>query len=73
MCCRSQQEGKLNVYRTAPLEELETLHQADRFLVECLKIYRLPGRVAGMLYRVSFEETISALEEVSPFRSSAMM
>lgn len=62
----AEQEGKLNVYRNTTVEELDTLHAADRFLVECLKIYRLRPRVDGMLFRARFEENIVMLEGVRP-------
>ena len=52
------------MYRSAPIEDLDNLHTADRFLVECLKIHRLRPRVDGMLYRARFEESIVMLEEV---------
>jgi hypothetical protein len=41
------------------------MEPADRYLVELLKIYRVRDRVAGLLYRAKFEETIKGLEEVS--------
>lgn len=53
------------MYRSAPIEDLDNLHTADRFLVECLKIHRLRPRVDGMLYRARFEESIVMLEDVS--------
>lgn len=60
----SNQVGKLNVYRNVPVEELVRLEGADRFLVECIKIYRIEDRVKAMLYRARFLENIKLHEEV---------
>ncbi|KAK4700741.1 hypothetical protein P7C70_g5503, partial [Phenoliferia sp. Uapishka_3] len=58
-----EEVGKLNVYKEAPENELFELDSADRFLVECLRIYRVNERVKSMLYRCQFEDTIGSLEQ----------
>lgn len=55
--------GKLNVYRNADAVELAGLHPSDRLMVKLIQIDRLGPRIEGMLYRVSFEETWSLLDE----------
>jgi cytokinesis protein len=45
-------------------EELALLHPADRLMLRLIKIPHLSDRVTGMLYQVSFEETITLLEKV---------
>lgn len=62
-----EQVGKLNIYRNASEDELAELHQSDRLMVQLIKIDRLGPRLEGMLYKVSFEEQISLLEEVRTF------
>jgi hypothetical protein len=52
------------VYRNADPEELAGLHPADRLMVQLIQINRLGPRIEGMLYKVSFEETWSLLDEV---------
>ncbi len=52
----------MNKYKSYPPEELVTLEEADRMLVELLKIERLRPRIEAVLYRARFEEEISALE-----------
>ena len=59
-----EQVGKLNVYRNSDAEELAGLHPSDRLMVKLIQINRLGPRIEGMLYRVSFEETWSLLEDV---------
>lgn len=49
-------------------EELALLHPADRLMLRLIKIPHLADRIKGMLYNVSFEETISLLEKVSRIR-----
>jgi cytokinesis protein len=58
-----EQVGKLNVYRNADAVELAGLHPSDRLMVKLIQIDRLGPRIEGMLYRVSFEETWSLLDE----------
>jgi cytokinesis protein len=53
--------GKLNAYKTASDDVLETLHKADRLLVELIKIEPLLSRVKTMRYRVHFDETMATL------------
>lgn len=53
--------GKLNQYRTADESVLATLHVADRFMVELIKIDHIKDRIDGMLYRTSFSETLEWL------------
>ena len=60
-----EQVGKLNIYRNASEEELAELHPSDRLMVQLIKINRLGPRLEGMLYKVSFDEQITLLEEVS--------
>lgn len=62
LCVRSQ-EAKLNPHKTTPPEELDFLEPADRFLVECLKMYRVKPRVKSMVYREHFLDVIGDLEE----------
>lgn len=54
----------MNVYKSASSEDLDNLAEADRFLVECLKIYRLRPRIDGMLYRARFDESFETLQKV---------
>jgi cytokinesis protein len=60
-----KQIGKLNVYRNADAEELAGLHPSDRLMVKLIQIERLAPRIEGMLYKVTFDETWSLLNEVS--------
>lgn len=57
------QIGKLNIYRNADAEELSGLHMSDRLMVKLIQINRLGPRIEGMLYRCSFDETWSLMEE----------
>lgn len=66
-----EQVGKLNVYRNADPEELAGLHTADRLMVQLIQINRLGPRIEGMLYKVSFEETWSLLDEGAKKLSAA--
>ena len=61
------QVGKLNVYRNADPAELAELHPSDRLMVQLIKIDRLGPRIEGMLYKVTFEDTWTLLDEVSLF------
>lgn len=54
----------MNVYRNSDAEELAGLHPSDRLMVRLIQINRLGPRIEGMLYRVSFEETWTLLEDV---------
>lgn len=65
--CSLNQVGKLNVYRNAEPAELAELHPSDRLMVQLIKIDRLGPRIEGMLYKVTFEDTWSLLDEVSLF------
>jgi hypothetical protein len=58
------QVGKLLQHKTDTVAELMLLHEADRLMVQLIKIPRLPARVRGMLYRARFEEKIALFEEV---------
>lgn len=58
-----EQIGKLNVYRNADAEELAGLHPSDRLMVKLIQIERLAPRIEGMLYKVTFDETWSLLNE----------
>ena len=60
------QIGKLNVYRNSDAEELAGLHPSDRLMVQLIQIERLGPRVEGMLYRTTFEESWSLIDEVRP-------
>lgn len=64
-----EQVGKLNVYRSASPEELTELHPSDRLMVQLIKIDRLGPRLAGMLFKSTFEERTVLLEEVCILRS----
>jgi len=57
----------LNTYRKSEPEELAGLHPADRLMVKLIQIDRLVPRINGMLYRISFDEQWTLLDEVSPF------
>jgi len=59
----TSQEAQLNVYKSAPPEELDFLAPADRFLIEISKIYRLKPRLKAMIYRAKFIESIEQIEE----------
>ena len=61
------QVGKLNVYRNAEPEELAGLHPSDRLMVQLIKIERLGPRIEGMLYKRTFEDTWSLLDDVGRF------
>jgi hypothetical protein len=50
--------GKLNAYKTAAQDVLETLHRADRLLVELIKIQPLGSRIKTMQYCVRFPEAV---------------
>ena len=58
------QVGKLNVYRNAEPEELAELHPSDRLMVRLIQIERLGPRIEGMLYKSTFDETWSLLDDV---------
>ena len=58
------QIGKLNVYRNSDAEELAGLHPSDRLMVQLIQIERLGPRIEGMLYRTTFEESWSLIDEV---------
>ncbi|TFY51954.1 hypothetical protein EVJ58_g10285 [Rhodofomes roseus] len=58
-----EQVGKLNVYRHADPEELAGLHPSDRLMVQLIKLDRLAPRIEGMLYKCTFEETWSLLDD----------
>lgn len=58
-----EQVGKLNVYRNADPAELAELHPSDRLMVQLIKIDRLGPRIEGMLYKVTFEDTWTLLDE----------
>lgn len=58
------QVGKLNVYRNADPEELAGLHPSDRLMVQLIKIDRLAPRIEGMLYKCTFDETWTLLDDV---------
>ena len=60
-----EQVGKLNIYRNASQEELSELHLSDRLMVQLIKIDRLGPRLAGMLYKCRFEDTVALQEQVS--------
>lgn len=60
-----EEVGKLNVYRNSTAAELNDLHSSDRLMVELIKIERLGPRIEGMLYRITFDETIEVLTDVS--------
>lgn len=45
-------------------EEMALLHPADRLMLRLIKIPHLADRIKGMLYQVSFDETVSLLEKV---------
>lgn len=51
------------MHKTTPPEELDFLEAADRFLIECLKIYRIKPRLRSMIYREHFLDRINDLEE----------
>jgi len=53
----------LNVYRNADPAELAGLHPSDRLMVQLIKINRLSPRIEGMLYKVTFEDTWTLLDE----------
>lgn len=59
------QEVKLIPYKSIPQKELDFLEQADRFLIECLNMYRVGPRIKSMIYRENFLENIGTLETVS--------
>lgn len=59
-----EEVGKLNVYRNSPPEELNDLHPSDRLMVQLIKIERLGPRIQGMLYKITFDETIEVLVDV---------
>jgi cytokinesis protein len=59
-----EQIGKLNVYKNSTPEELAELHNADRLMVQLIKIDRLGPRLAGLLYQCTFEESVTILEKV---------
>lgn len=46
-------------------EEMALLHPADRLMLRLIKIPHLADRIKGMLYHVSFDETVTLLEKVS--------
>lgn len=52
------------MFRNATSEELEDLHPADRLMVKLIQINRLGPRIEGMLYKSTFDETWSLLDEV---------
>ena len=58
------QVGKLNVYKNADAEELSTLHPSDRFMVRLIKIDRLGPRIEGMLYKITFDENWTLIDDV---------
>lgn len=58
-----EQVGKLNVYRNADPSELAELHPSDRLMVKLIQIERLGPRIQGMLYRRTFEEKWSLLDD----------
>jgi cytokinesis protein len=65
-----EQIGKLNIYRNATAEELTELHPSDRLMVQLIKIERLGPRLTGMLFKNTFEERTSLLEEVCNLRTA---
>lgn len=44
--------------------EMALLHPADRLMLRLIKIPHLADRIKGMLYQVSFDETVTLLEKV---------
>lgn len=60
------QEIKLSQYKSLPQRELDFLEPADRFLIECMKMYRIAPRIKAMIYRERFLENIGNLESVRP-------
>ena len=54
------------MYCNAAAEELAELHPSDRLMVQLIQIPRLGPRIEGMLYKCTFDETISLLDDVSP-------
>ena len=58
---------RVNVYRNAEPEELAGLHPSDRLMVQLIKIERLGPRIEGMLYKRTFEDTWSLLDDVGRF------
>lgn len=45
------------------MEELSGLHLSDRLMVKLIKIDRLGPRIEAMLYRITFDETRSLLDQ----------
>ncbi|EJD02078.1 uncharacterized protein FOMMEDRAFT_87486 [Fomitiporia mediterranea MF3/22] len=58
-----EQVGKLNIYRNADAVELSGLHPADRLMVKLIQIDRLGPRIEAMLYRITFDESRSLLDQ----------
>lgn len=53
------------MYRNAEASELAELHPSDRLMVQLIKIDRLGPRIEGMLYKLSFNESWTLLDEVA--------
>ncbi|THH08533.1 hypothetical protein EW145_g2635 [Phellinidium pouzarii] len=58
-----EQVGKLNIYRNADAEELSGLHPSDRLMVKLIQIERLGPRIEAMLYKITFTDTRTLLDE----------
>ena len=52
------------MYRNADPKELAELHPADRLMVKLIQIDRLAPRIEGMIYKGTFDERWSLLDEV---------